>query len=262
MSDLYNDIIRRDTGIPTKVVGPSTRGGKPVGRDQYRRPGKVLIDPGKPHGTELDLSQLESGMVVEATRDVEANGRIDRPEDLAHQVVQKLASAQRRHREAFEFFQSSQEEAPAVTSVPSSYPSLDPVSSPSGSPEIPMVPSPARRNRDTGSSPPAPAAAPQPREPQFQVTFSRENGDMFEVLYHEVILSNDGAFLTLARDCSSGAGVNFRSGSQEEPIGIRLVKLKPRSHPVDLVCLPTGFQLKHRGWEYTVFVVQDGNEDT
>jgi hypothetical protein len=238
-----DDIVNRDTGFPTKIVGPSTRGGKPLAKDQSRRPGVVLIDPGTAHATELDLSQLESGQVRQVADAVDQTVAINKPSDLAHNVVQKLAREQRTQREAFQFFEpiSGQENrAPVADSTP----------------EIPM-PAPRPATKTQAPAPPANPAPAAPREPLFQVVFERENGDSFEVFYHDVILSSDGGFITMARDRNSGPGVNFRSGSTEEPIRVTVTRLQPRSHAVPLVCLPTGFQLQHRGWDYTVFVVQE-----
>jgi hypothetical protein len=254
--------------LPTKVAGPSTRGGKPVSMDLRKRPGRVLIDPGSDQATELDLSLLESSRVQAATdaalqASSDNQQPIETPADLAHSVVQTLAKEQKKKRATLEFFSQPGAVPPTQEQPP---PPPSPPPSPSQyTPRDPRTPFPARIavSDSTSGETPAPAAeraAPAiSREPAFTVVFERSNGDTVEVCYDDVLMDKDG-FLTLARDLSSGPSAQFRSGSTSEPLQLTITRRKS-THTVTLLCLPTGFRLRHRNWEYAVFVIQSSEED-
>jgi hypothetical protein len=226
----------RDIGnVPTKVAGPSTRGGRPVNLDMRKGPGVVKIDPGSAHAVDLDFGALNSQHVGELASAINNSDHPpERPADLAHGLVQELAHEQQRRRANLEFF-ATPTRAPEPTTV-------TPIAIPAAA-EV------------------APRPVERPRAPAFQIVFERANGDAVESSYDDVIIDADG-FLTLARDRTAGPVSVFRPGPSEEPFRVTVTRVDQRpARSIVLMCLPTGFRLAHRGWEYVVFVVQPEEDE-
>jgi hypothetical protein len=116
--------------------------------------------------------------------------------------------------------------------------------------------------RESTSLPTTPVASPPPVKKHVRVTFEREGrdgrpGDVVEAVFHEVVIHDDGLFLTLVYDHEGGSQFVYRPAFTDEALAVCVHGEDNRPDRVFL-CFATGYRLRHGRYEYQALTIGDG----
>lgn len=113
-------------------------------------------------------------------------------------------------------------------------------------------------------TPLAVASAPAPAQAKkcVRVTFEREGrdgrpGDVVEAVFHEVVVHEDGLFLTLVYDHEGGSQFVYRPAFTDEALAV-CVHGEDKQPDRIFLCFATGYRLRHGRYEYQALTVGDG----